>query len=143
MWRTRRNYYSCDECPPALQAWSLSLTPSSPQTFLISSIYANMDYRFWRTNNILELEHDRDHYSLIIWYIWKDRNDKLFRGIDREPLELVRYAESECQTWYNEKETIPAPPHAHIIEEPQVSSLGNICMVNGSWTFTAQFSGSG
>ena len=37
-------------------------------------------------------EDDRDLYLWIIWYIWKDRNDKLFRGIDRDPLELVRYA---------------------------------------------------
>lgn len=29
------------------------------------------------------------------------------------------------------------------VEEPQVLSLGNICMVDDLWTFTAQFIGSG
>ena len=140
MWRTRRNYYSCDECLPALQAWSLSLTPSSPQTFLISSIYANMDYRFWRTNNILELEHDRDHYSLIIWYIWKDRNDKFFRGIDRDPLELVRNVKSECQDWFDANEVVQPVVKDNNPEVSQVISLGNICLLDGSWTYTAQFS---
>ncbi|KAL0722819.1 hypothetical protein Bca4012_037418 [Brassica carinata] len=85
------------ECPPALQVWSLSASPSSPDIFPVSSLYANMDYLFWKKNNIIELELDRDPYPWIIWYIWKARNDKLFRGIDRDPLELVRYAESECQ----------------------------------------------
>ena len=86
-------------------------------------------------------EDDRYPYSLIIWYPWKARNDKLFIGIYRDPLELVRYAESECQAWYNTKEAIPAPLQAHIVEEAQVLSLSNICMVDSSWTSTAQFSG--
>ena len=34
------------ECPPALQAWSLSSTPTSPNLFPVSSIYTNMDYLF-------------------------------------------------------------------------------------------------
>uniref|UniRef100_A0A0D3D612 Reverse transcriptase zinc-binding domain-containing protein n=1 Tax=Brassica oleracea var. oleracea TaxID=109376 RepID=A0A0D3D612_BRAOL len=42
--------------------------------------------------------------------IFESRNDKLFRGIDRDPLELVRYAESECQAWYNARDTAPVPP---------------------------------
>ena len=33
------------ECPPALQAWELSSTPSSSQIFSLSRMYANMDYQ--------------------------------------------------------------------------------------------------
>ena len=131
------------ECPPALQAWELSSTPSSSQIFPVSSIYANMNYLFWRKNGILEPENDRDPYPWIIWYIWKARNDKLFRGIDRDPLELVRYAESECQAWYNARDSVPIPTQVQTTEETQALSLGNICMVDGSWTSTAQFSGMG
>ena len=101
-----------------------------------------MDYLFWRKNNIVEPELDRDPYPWIIWY-WKARKDKLFRGIDRDSLELVRYAESECQAFFNTNEIIPTAPQALNIEEPQVLSLGNICMIDGSWTSTAQFSGYG
>jgi len=32
------------------------------------------------------------------------------------------------------------PPQAQIAEETQALSLGNICMVDGAWTSTAQFS---
>ena len=83
-------------CPLALQAWTLSSTPSSSQTFPVSSIYANMDYLFWKKNSIMKPEDDRHSYPWIIWYIWIAMNDNLFGGIDRDPLELVRYAESEC-----------------------------------------------
>ena len=34
------------ECPPALQAWSLSSTPTSPDIFPVQSVYTNMDYLF-------------------------------------------------------------------------------------------------
>ena len=80
----------------------------------------------------MEPEDDRDPYPWIIWYIWKAMNDKLFRGIDMDLLELVRYAESECQAWYNAKDTIPAPPQAQIVEETQALSLSNICAMDGS-----------
>ena len=131
------------ECPPALQAWELSSTPTSSEIFPVPSIYANMDYLFWRKNRIMEPEDDRDPYPWIIQYIWKARNDKLFRGIDRDPLELVRYAESECQAWYNAKETSHVTPQVQPAEDTQALCLGNICMVDGSWSSTDQFSGMG
>ncbi|WZZ86532.1 hypothetical protein YC2023_115111 [Brassica napus] len=52
-------------------------------------------------------------------------NDKLFRGINRDPLELVRYAESECQAWYNARDSMPVLPNVQTIEEPQ-DAMGKI-----------------
>ena len=46
------------ECPPAIQVWSLSVTPTSQDIFPALSIYANMDYLFWRKNIIVEPELD-------------------------------------------------------------------------------------
>ena len=57
------------ECPPDLQAWSLSATPKSPDIFSVPSIYANMDYLFLKKNIIVEPELDKDPYPWIIWYI--------------------------------------------------------------------------
>ena len=71
-----------------------------------------------------------DPYLWIIWYIWKARNDKLFRGIDRNPLELVRYAKSECQAWFNANEMVPPIVQDHNSEEPQFLNLSNICMID-------------
>ena len=50
------------ECPQALQAWALSATPTSPYIFLVPSVYVNMNYLFWRKNNIVEPGLDRDPY---------------------------------------------------------------------------------
>ena len=131
------------ECPPALQAWSLSSTPTSPNLFPVSSVYTNMDYLFSRKNDIIESEQDRDPYPWIIWYIWKAMNDKLFRGIDKDPLELVRYAKNECQAWFDANEVTQPVMQENITEEPQVLSLGSICLLDGSWTPAAHFSGCG
>ncbi|XP_048622814.1 uncharacterized protein LOC125591926 [Brassica napus] len=91
------------ECPPALQVWSLSATPTGPEA----------------------------------------RNEKLFRGIDRDPLELVRYAESECRAWFEANEVIQPVPQGNNMVIPQVISLGNICLLDGSWIASANFSGCG
>ena len=131
------------ECPPALQVWSLASTLTSPNIFPVSRIYTNMDYLFWRKNNIIEPDRDRDPYPWIIWYIWKARNEKLFRGIDRDPLELVRHAESECQAWFDANDVVQPVTQANTNEEPQAISLGNICLLDGSWTSSANFSGCG
>ena len=58
-------------------------------------------------------------------------------------LELVQYADSECQACFNANEMVISAPLEHSSEESQVISLDNICMVDGSWTFTTQFSGCG
>ena len=59
-------------------------------------------------------------------------NDKLFREIYRDPLELVGYAESECQAWFNANERVLSIVQDHNTEEPQVLNLNNICMIYGS-----------
>lgn len=69
--------HAISECPPALQAWSLSSTPSNPYIFLLPSVYANMDYFFGRKNIIVEPQLDRNSYHWIIWYISKAQNDTL------------------------------------------------------------------
>nr|VDD61669.1 unnamed protein product [Brassica oleracea] len=71
------------------------------------------------------------------------RNEKLFRGIDRDPLELVRHAESECQAWFDANDVVQPVTQANTNEEPQAISLGNICLLDGSWTSSANFSGCG
>ena len=58
-------------------------------------------------------------------------------------MELVRYAESECQAWFNANEMVSSTQQDHSIDEAQVLSLGNICMIDEPWTSTAQFSGCG
>ena len=95
-----------------------------------------------RKNSIEDSQMNMDFYLWIIWYIWKARNDKLFKGTDRDPLELIGYAEGECNAWFTTNE-----PSLNLIQKPvaspQALRLENICFVNGSWTSTSIFSGCG
>ena len=84
------------ECPPARQTWAHAATPTPPALFPTESHFTNIDYLLWRKNDIYDPELDKDSYPWIIWYIWKARNDKLFRRIDTDPLETDSHAESEC-----------------------------------------------
>ena len=70
-------------------------------------------------------------------------NDKLFRGIDRDPMELVRYAESECQAWFDANKMTPPTIHERSSDQSQVIRLSNVCLIDGSWTSTSQLNGSG
>ena len=38
---------------------------------------------------------------------------------------------------------VPSPQQEHSSDQPQVLSLDSICMIDGSWTSTSQFSGCG
>ena len=58
-------------------------------------------------------------------------------------MELVRHVESECQAWFDANEVVQPVVQDSNTEDPQVISLGNICLLDGSWTASAQFSGCG
>ena len=66
-------------------------------------------------------------------------NNKLFIGIDRDPLETVRHVESECHVWFE----------ANIKQEQEVTqnheqrANSERCMIDGSWTHDALYSGYG
>ena len=116
--------------PPALQSWALAATPSHHNIFHVSIIYINIDYLFWRKNNIEDSEMDIDPYSWIIWYLYKTKNAKLFRGIDRDPLELIRYVDGECQAWFTANQSHVMLTITIIVTSP-VLCFENICMVDG------------
>lgn len=69
------------ECPPALQVWALSMIPSPPGIFPSLSTFTNMDFLFWR----LPKDYDFGYFLWILWYIWKNRNDKLYWNKNGDP----------------------------------------------------------
>lgn len=81
------------ECPLTIQTWYLAENASSPLIFHSLSQYTNINYPFWRKNDIKDPNMDKNPYLRIIWYIFeKQKNDKLFRGINRDPLKTIRHA---------------------------------------------------
>lgn len=83
------------ECPPAVQIWALSKAPSTPGIFPMTSIFANLDYHFWRIVD----RNQNQTFPWIIWYIWKARNDKGFKNLDRDSQEVLQLAEQEAMLW--------------------------------------------
>ena len=128
------------ECPPAIQTWAHATTPTPPTLFPSGSHFTNIDYLFWRKNDVEDTELDKDSYPWIMWYIWKARNDKLFRRIDIDPLETVRHAESECHAWFRANQRLEEEERIQNLERPPISER---CMIDGSWTHDAFFSGYG
>lgn len=90
---------------PTLQASSLSTLYSHSAIFHVSSIYSNMDYYFLTRKQYLRSKTGKNPYPYIILYFYKIRNDKLVRNIDINLLELIRYAERECQNWFAANES--------------------------------------
>ena len=128
------------ECPPTIQTWAHAATPTPPTLFPSGSHFTNIDYLFWRKNDIEDPDLDKDSYPWIIWYIWKARNNKLFRGIDMDPLETVRHAESECHTWFEANQRSEEEVEAQNPERPPMSER---LMIDGSLTHDAFISGYG
>lgn len=52
--------------PLAIQTWAHAATSTPPLVFPSANHYLNMDYLFWRKNDIEDPELDRDPYLWII-----------------------------------------------------------------------------
>ena len=88
-------YHVLFSCPPALQTWALSRIPSPPGIFPSSSVFTSLDYLFWR----LPKEVDSDCFPWIMWYIWKNRNEKIYSNKNGNPQEIMRKSEVEGTLW--------------------------------------------
>ena len=54
-----------------------------------------MDHLFWRVHPKMD-----DHqFVWILWYIWKERNNKVFNNIDVDPRKTLKFAEIESILW--------------------------------------------
>lgn len=62
-----------------------------PRIFLSSSVFTSLDYLFWR----LPKGDDFTHFPWIMWYIWKNTNDKIYKNKNENPHEILLIAEVE------------------------------------------------
>ena len=82
------------------------------------------------------------NFPWIIWYIWKNRNNKIFNNRDGNPQEILRYAEVESEVWAEAQTTIPERqvlgPQKF---EWQALGQSKICFIDGSWMENDKFTG--
>lgn len=128
------------ECPPALQTWALSRIPSPPRIFPSSSVYTSLDYLFWR----IPKDFDSDCFPWIMWYIWKNRNDKIYQNKDGNPQEILQRVEVESTLWAEAKVLVP---DQHGNAQPgvtgQLMEHTRVCHVDGAWREQDVFTGQG
>ena len=118
------------ECPLALQTWALSNIPSCPGVFSTQSLFTNMDYLFWR----LPKEPDLSYFPWILWYIWKNRNAKVFNNQTRTPLDILRTSEIEGVLWAEaQKDATIKRGTLDIIEKALPLNI-NRCYIDGAGT---------
>lgn len=69
-------------------------------------IYQNMNFMFRKRKEVVPLRPQFDIFQWICWFIWKERNDKLFNGkiVSRSTLFNMHPSEVECWKRTNGKE---------------------------------------
>lgn len=94
----------------------------------MTSVFKNIDYLFWRSL------HSVSEIPWIMWYIWKARNDRVFKNVDQDSREILQMADTEASLWLaaqtsNQEGELPAqamPLYFFATEGPQ-------CHIDGSW----------
>ncbi|KAG7595196.1 Ribonuclease H-like superfamily [Arabidopsis thaliana x Arabidopsis arenosa] len=133
------------ECPPALQTWALSPIPSLPFCFPSQSLFANLDFLFWRAKGMMNGEEIGYFFPWILWYLWKARNSFIFENIRVSPQNTLDHAFQEAKDWKaaNTKEE-PLVELVRIPLDPTFTGdAPSECQIDASWHATDTLSGHG
>lgn len=126
------------ECPPALQTWALSRIPSAPGFFSIPLLFSNFDYLFWRLPN----DYDFNSFLWILWYIWKNSNNKIYTTKISGPQEILRITEVEAVVWDDAQQLdTDRQSTSRMHHDWSLSEVSRICFVDGAWRAHDKFSG--
>ena len=93
------NHTLFESPPPALQCWALFPVPTAPGFFPCQSLYANLDYLLFRAKQRGVSAQQMLGFLWTIWYIWKDRNEKVLNNKDILPLDTIQIASQEAESW--------------------------------------------
>lgn len=88
------------DCGPARYVWALSGIPQPEGGFEAGNLFSNIDYLL----NIRKItrgeNEDKRAWPWIIWFLWKSRNDLLFKGTRWSPEEISLKAKTESVEWF-------------------------------------------
>lgn len=79
-----------------------------------------------------------------MWYIWKNRNDKIYSNKNENPQEILRIAKVESIFWAETQLSVQEN-YGHIHPEISEQSMGHnkICFIDGAWKEYDIFTGHG
>ncbi|XP_010496610.1 PREDICTED: uncharacterized protein LOC104773660 [Camelina sativa] len=119
------------ECPRSRNVWGLSPVLLSPDGFPYASIYANLDFIFWQPASQSGVPDVALCLPWILWSLWKDRNKKVFQGLEAEPLEILLQANNDKSLW----DDVKSYSDNYLHTTPLVEDRGAFprCQIDGSW----------
>lgn len=93
-----------------------------------------MDFLLPRVPNRVKLEESVICLPLIIWYVWKALNDKVFNDIDRSSPDILERARKEATTQFLGNGSIDdSNLNRQIVISTMDPTVPFICFLDGSW----------
>jgi len=77
----------------------MSSIPVIAGSFPLTSEFSNLHYFFCGLPSPIDEREGNNFYAWILWFIWKDKNKKVFKGLQSEPLDILNVALSEQLLW--------------------------------------------
>ncbi|XP_010475822.1 PREDICTED: peptidyl-prolyl cis-trans isomerase FKBP62-like [Camelina sativa] len=77
----------------------------------------------------------------LVWFLWKDRNNKVFQGLQSEPIDIINQALRDQLWWKESQLTTRVDP----VSTDSLITLESLihCQVDGSWKASEPHSGLG
>ena len=86
---------------------------------------------------------DDHQFAWILWYIWKERNNKVFSNLDIDPRDTLKLAATESTLWA-EAQILNEQRTTQTVEDRTLPAIpGRWCFTDGSWKENDTFSGQG
>ncbi|XP_024013148.1 uncharacterized protein LOC112087460 [Eutrema salsugineum] len=87
------------ECPYARLNWAISPVPAPPYGIMSNYIFSNLHRVLIFANNQPVFKEAKKFVPWLVWRLWKNRNDFIFKEKDYDPLALVQKAMEDAEFW--------------------------------------------
>lgn len=87
-------------CTTARQVWAISGIPNPRVGFNQSSIFENIIYLLGMKQDRMEDNRSLRTWPWVLWIIWKDRNDLLFKSVLPNPSNILLRPKHETKEWF-------------------------------------------
>lgn len=104
-------------CPYARLIWAVSPIQAPPNGVMSDSLYANIYRVKNQKHHTPDLKAYDDLVPWLLWRIWKNRNEYIFKGTDYSALSTVAKAMEDMEEWIGRKEedhiAVKTPHHSN------------------------------